>query len=575
MKEFIGRLKQNFGQNLGHNLELYATILVCGFLLILKILRIETQGWMEAAILTVLLILAVSAVRDRSFDSRLLQRINQLADQVEEPGVRWFARRSDATTLMLHDLQSYSRVSFLGISHQSLHQYLQNHLQAGHTVPWETIDVCFASATLGAAYEGRAFDANMRNARQNVAALLTRPAYRSQLPKFAGVHFFQHNAIVGHTGSIFGNSSPAVVYVVHSSVRVLGDLHQDLTMRLATLPDDSELHRMRIDHYIGTFNRLKRTAHNLGSFVSTVWDRSAEQWTSYAEASEVLPATMKKLLDVSGLRDDDLILDVGAGSGITYSSLIRDKPQVRVTLLDSSPQMIQIARDYFRDKSNIQTALCQVPGRDCEELDIPSQHYSLIIIHQSLKDLVSSFGGLDQLAAWCKTKLCRGGRVAIAAHNGMLSMPRPLGFEGWKDQFRGGLLRVLRKKRKGALRTEGARLTEPEITQAFSRQSFTPAEPVHEVYPFSYRERREMWRVPAVLDSIVDIEEIGEQDLTAIVDEVIEPLMGKASMPRSMTFQCFTLSGSRPAIEVEPDSQSCSQPGPAEPAAPQSPTALL
>src|SRR5947209_552462 len=123
-----------------HNLHIYIVVPVCCLLLALELSGIGKSEWIQGATLVTLLILALSTVRDRAVEEKILDKLDRLAASISvEPGVRWYAHRADATTDMLRDMGVFGHLAFLGISHRQLRGYLAEVLQSHRALPWENI----------------------------------------------------------------------------------------------------------------------------------------------------------------------------------------------------------------------------------------------------------------------------------------------------------------------------------------------------------------------------------------------------------------------------------------------------
>lgn len=541
LRRFVSHLRENF--------EIYGIFLAFVFLTVLEISHVKEPHkepqWIETAILITLLLVAVASTRDRHAYKELGVKIDRMTEGTGgELGVKWYPQRNDAFTEMLSDLASFKHVAFLGISQKDLCDYLKQAIEKGGVLPWESLKVFFASERLGEAYEGNRFESHVKAARQEIASLLTQPANVSCLPQFGSVRFFQHNGIATHTGSVYSNDTDllAVIYVVHSRIQLAGDTKEGLTIRLQALPHNSPLHQMRLDYYSGIYANLGSASRDLGVFRRTVWDESAQQWSSYSRHSAVLKRSMLKLAEMAALQNNETVLDLGAGSGEHWEALLHTHPGISsAVLLDASPQMVGLARDYFRNNSKVCTALCTVPANDGSDIDLSGETFSLIVVHQALRELVDACGNADNLAVWCRDRLRPGGRVVLAAHNGALDLSPPQDWEAWEDPFRSELVRRLRHAA-GNLRTPSPRLSQKEIEGAFLRQEFDLAAKETSVdHQFSYEDRRRMWHVPAVLDSVVDVSRVDRTMAANAVESAVAPLMPARTMPRTMVFWRFDL----------------------------------
>lgn len=550
----MGKRLSSVVRRLAHDLELYATLAVCGLLLVLKILHVVEEHWVSSAILVTLMLLALGSLRDRSGDKALRQTLEKIASKPNDEGaLRWYTRRSEATADMLLDMASFPHIAFLGISQRQLGGYLRERLQhATGPLPWETLEIYFAPRVLGEAYEGTDFQGRLLTARQEIAALLTDPACLSRLPKLRTVTFLQHDGFSTHTGSVFGLSPQqvSVLYAVHSAVRLHGDTHQGLTIRLSANhgpgPRDS-----RFEHYEGIYRALSQSAAGLGCFARSTWDLSAEQWSRYARQSDVLARSATIVAEMVSPQPGDSVLDIGSGSGDSARIILDRYPGASVTLLDGSPQMIRLMQARFGGESCIRFALCHLPSLDGSSIDLGEDRFAFIVIHQSLSDLMRSFGSLSGLATWCSRRLRPGGQIVVSAHNTVVATDRPNGFEGWKDPFRAQMVKLLKSKvRKWHLQDAPKPIAAEKIVAAFTSHGFNLDDHRREVIELSFDERRLLWHVPAVIESLVgDTMGFSRRDeLDKIVDDTADSLRGQRTMPRTVLFWRFVAVAGRGAL---------------------------
>jgi SAM-dependent methyltransferase len=534
--------RQSALRSIGHNLELYATLAVCGFLIVLKILHVVEEQWIYSAILVTLMLLALGSLRDRADDMALRRSLERFAAKSnDEGGLRWYTLRADATADMLADMGSFRHMVFLGVSHRQLPGYLRDKLQcAVAPLPWETVDVYFASDLLGEAYEGANFHRNLAASRQEIAGLLSDPAYADRLPHLRSISFYQNKVLAAHTGSLFGCSTRelAVIYAVHSAVHLHGDTHHGLTIRLSACPGLG-VRDGRFEYYDGVYRALSQSSVSLGVFARSIWDRSATRWTAYARQSKVLARSAAIVAERMSPQSGDSVLDIGSGSGNAARAILEHHSGISMVLLEGSPQMVGLLRNEFRHDSLVRVALCQLPVLDGSGVDLGQDEFSFIVIHESLGELVRSFRGLDQLAAWCRGRLRPGGQVLVAAHNTLVEAAPPPGFENWQDPFRAELARRLKKKKLRPLRNPPRKLERAEITNAFLNHGLRLEELREEAIEMDYEERRCLWKVPAVMGSMIDGSETATEELDRLVDEVIDELRGQRTMPRTVVFWRF------------------------------------
>jgi SAM-dependent methyltransferase len=406
-------------------------------------------------------------------------------------------------------------------------------------LPWKTIEVYFASPELGALYEHSKFEANLRQARLDIAACLTSPTYSLMLRAFEGVEFRQAKRPFDHSGSmfgsVFGDANLEIdftsIYVVHSRLYAT-ELKDGITtcLRITPARATSNLHVARMRHYINAYRSLRTDSRSLGKFRHTIWDDSSLQWSEFATQSRILDISMEHLVGVADLRRDETVLELGAGSGETSRRLVEKVDRGVVTLLDASPQMVVRARRLFLEVPHVKVALCELPEYDLDHLELRDRPYSTIVIHQSFQDLAQAFdNNLYRLANWCSERLTPDGRMIIAAHNSIVETERPDGFEIWDDPFPHILRGEIRRSRilRPRLRSRPTRphYTRAQIEDAFLASGFAKVDRTMLRIPMGMDERILMWRVPAVMNSIVDLGSDGTREIPAICDSLRRQLV--------------------------------------------------
>ena len=530
-------------RGIARNLEFYATLVVCSFLLILEIFGLVEPQLLSSAILAVLMLLALGGIRDRAAELAVSRSLETLAlNSARDGPVRWYMKREDATADMKADMSQHRQLVFFGVSHRQLEEYLRDAMSRGTTLPWESIEVYFAAQPIGEAYEGSRFGQHLRSARHAIASVLTDPTYRDRIPQFRAVRFYQQNGVATHTGCMFGANARAfsVIYAVHSAVRLHGDTHQGLTIRLTAVPG-SGTNDHRFDHYADMYKILSQSSTSLGHFGPTVWNSSAREWGNYARQSEILPRSASIVANMISPPEGEIVLDVGSGTGDSACLLLKQHPHITLVVLDGSPQMIRALRSSLGDDDRVRIALCHLPDTDGSGIDIRDIRFATIVIHQSLTDLSASFGSLDELVMWIRNHLKVSGEVVVCEHNTVIETERPAGFESWQDPLRERLGVKLRKVHKPFLRTPSDPKAPRDVVAAFERYGFHLAEHRTEVLDLSYDERRRLWHVPAVMDSVVDVTRVPPDDVRQVVDEAIAELRGQRTMPRTAVIWRFIL----------------------------------
>jgi SAM-dependent methyltransferase len=458
---------------------------------------------------------------------------------------------------MYTDMQTAKKLVFIGSSQRSLVGFLREAIRrtSSQTLPWEEIEVYFAPPEIGQLYddEGPNFTVKVREVRQSVAGFLTDPTRKGWLAAFQEVQFSEMRRPMTYTGAMFGPGGVdhefSTIYVVHS--RFYGvNFNQDITTRF-TFTDSSAserpsaVHMARMAHYAEAYTNIRRESRSLGRFQRSVWDESADQWSRFLTGSRVLIESMAALVELNDIKPGATILDVGAGPGDTSELLLQWSGHGGITLLDASPQMVQFARRKFQGRSSVDIALCAVqPDQSILNVDLNSRLFSVLVFHQSLGNVAEAFNNdLVALARWCFQSVESGGQVIIAVHNGVIEAAKPKGYENWEDEFRIALDREIRRILAWRLYRKGPRtrslFKREGIENAFRSQGFSGGIKDQRVISMTMDERVLMWRVPAVMNSVVDVVAGGIDHLSAVCDNLQRELAGKISMPQTVTYWTF------------------------------------
>lgn len=109
---------------------------------------------------------------------------------------------------------------------------------------------------------------------------------------------------------------------------------------------------------------------------------------------------INKILEITGLKDNLNILDVGCGTGILESFLLKYNPNA-ITAVDISDKMIEVAKSKYTD-SRI-TFLC-------EDIQEHKGLYDYIIIYSAYPH----FNDKEKLLEHLSSMLTNGGKIVVA-----------------------------------------------------------------------------------------------------------------------------------------------------------------
>ena len=434
-----------------------------------------------------------------------------------------FGSRQDTTEDLMTELRAYQKLVFLGISHQQLagllKRVLQN-LRGRETLPWESVEVYFVRDDIGEVYEQAQFHNHLCASRRQIADVLINEF--DKLPRLREVAFMQSNSTRSQTGCLLGDPGPPPVFHVgYLPITVPpGTPDEAPTLKLASRGGEEARQPIR-DALLKLYQAVRENHHPLGTFRRTLWDRSVKRWSEFCTASKVQQAGMLKLVEFAKFRPNEQVLELAAGTGDLSHFLVdglEEAAAARLTVLDGSPGMLRAARRVLQGRADY--ALCRLSSvgdgegyfDDRRNIDIRGTKFDAIVMYQALFAVANNEAGLARVARWCARHLKPRGRVILSAHNTAVQMDTVPPFDRDSDPLRValretavamGLEAHIRKNEVSELTIEG-------VERAFRQASFAPGRPC-ETYRFENpnAERHEMWRVPAILDSFIDVERVG------------------------------------------------------------------
>jgi SAM-dependent methyltransferase len=510
---------------------------IAGFLVALISYAAARVSWLIACSLGLALLVGFTV-------ARVLQRA---------AAVQVYGKRKWSDDPFLRDITRYQHAAFIGISHPNLPLYLEQAAKRANNSVLETVDVYFPKTIDGELWEGRSFLAATRHSRLEISAMLTSPEIARSLPRLREIRFLRmaHHptyggCVLGHNGDL-----PLVQYAVLYLPSEDKDLKTTLTLRV--------LHNRR--HLLGTsveelnealFESYKVITHqaaSIGCVQPSIWDISVESWDSFTSQCEGYSQSMKTLVELSKIKDGESVLDLGAGCGST-TQIIRDRaPHAKLTLLDSSPQMLHRAKIRFGESAEY--VLCKLPGLLGEQpMDL--EHHSQfdhIVLHLALPSIASTKRDLESVATWSRQWLKREGRFTIAAHNTVVTNDL-VSYRPETDEFRTRLLAAARKRCVENTRNDPREqcLSPNDVTTAFSEAGFRLEETKASSYPWTMNDRILMWQTPAVLDRLIDAKSVPVDVRKAILQEVKQHVDGQGTAPLAVTFFVFVLDKSKAGV---------------------------
>lgn len=450
--------------------------------------------------------------------------------------VRIYRSRNSSDADMYEDFCTARRATFIGVSHLHLVGYLERAIAScSDELPLEEIVVCYAASEDGALFERSNFRHNVKTSKIDIASLLMNPSVRRRLPEFRSLRFLQSTRHRTFGGCKFsrGTRGKSIYYVNHYLPGIQPKTEKMLTFRLEGSAESRGVGGELLSEYGLAFEVVTLNAESVGTFNPSPWDASVKQWRAFSGHCTAHQRSMSHLLDMAELKPCQRVLDIGTSTGDTAT--LMTPRGVYLTLLDSSPMMIQACRDLHGESADY--FMCRA-GTDEASAEL-GKKFDVIVCHLALPALAEDPASLGRLAAWCAFHLERSGRLALTCHNTALATPGS-DYKPSADPLRQALKSVGNWENfRGLYRERPSRMFRPkEIEVAFSNSHFVIAKKETRAFEMSMKDRILMWSAPAVLDSLFDIKGLGNK-IDGLIAEVEHKVWGRKTPDMLVSFWVF------------------------------------
>lgn len=275
--------------------------------------------------------------------------------------------------------------------------------------------------------------------------------------------------------------------------------------------------------------------------ISNIWDQSVEEWDRFELNYPVYSNVMKSLCEFGEISREHNVLDLGCGTGRSSLRLAGYIPDGSLTVLDSSPQMVRKAEELLSGNSRV--SLVVADARMPPYGVVNRMKFDRIVVHFSFPGVVDNESSTESFACNWKYSLKQDGEMLIAIHNSFIECDTPTGFEGWSDPLRSELRRAAQAVGVDSYIREDVRykFTVDEIVNGFRDGGFHLKKIDTKVFERSMRDRIAMWKVPAVLNSFLDVREVDNQKMDQLLSIVSKGVKGMDTMPTIVVFFRFCL----------------------------------
>ncbi len=436
---------------------------------------------------------------------------------------RSYVDRNSATDSMFTDMEFSRKMVFLGISNTSLGGYFIDFLdkisKEGKILKWEEIDIYFSNDDCGRAWDSN-FDHKIVGSIQAISTALTNPLIKKLVPALKKINFYQNTLPSYYGGSLFCTKDNVpidefnICYVVHYTNSADREVKSSYSERLTI---KAKLH---FSHYMNSFSFLKNTAKILFQLdTNNLWEISADAWGNFENRFGIYSTIMDKFIDFCKIRNTERIIDLGCGTGLLTSKIIRKNQQVNILLLDNSAQMLSKANKLFSGNDNVRSILSNAQSSEPLYGNLKTKRYNKILTAFSLQCFLNHNDSINSFVTRWKSHLNDCGEIILLIHNSCLTATDftqyiPSEFVGWNDPLREGMQKVAQNMnlniRADLRRTFGLL----EIDSGFTTAGFTKVDSAFCLFDRTIDDRKEMWRVPAILNSFLDLRDMEKNSIT-------------------------------------------------------------
>lgn len=128
----------------------------------------------------------------------------------------------------------------------------------------------------------------------------------------------------------------------------------------------------------------------------------AKNWDNIIEVNET---KINYLLSQIDIKEDDYILDVGTGTGVLIPFLTKLSPNGKIKAVDISCNMLDVAREKFKDMNNVEFTLLNV------ETEILDEKFNKIVLYSMFPHLENRTNTIKKLV---ENNLLDSGKLIIA-----------------------------------------------------------------------------------------------------------------------------------------------------------------
>lgn len=433
-----------------------------------------------------------------------------------------FKKREETDGLMIQSLKDAKEVDFIGTSHRKLSDFLKSVFRDKNELT--TINLLYACDADGFARD-KSFQDTMRKSIRNIGNLIGLEASHNNISDNFTLNLFQmrHNC--------FFNGCRIDEKTFYISNRLYEDgieSESEYTVYFEKSKKSDDLQTI-FKCYSEAFNALRNNAVYLWKFKKDLWNLSVNQWDNFINHSYAYGTNMREVVEIVEKLKPSCVMEVCCGTGQLTRMLADRLQDCKLIFVDKSPRMVSHCEEKLG--SSAVGYVFDVTDSSASTDYFFGDHpfVNIIVCHISIPIPEIGIDNFINFLNFCFAYLKMNGHLVISLLNTTVKIEDDK-YDQKKDVFReslktfsenAGVGKHYRQKTKELI---GQSDLEKLILET---GRFKIVDRISKVYPFTMQERLNMWKTPAVLDTLLDYEGIERSQLNKILIQLENTVSGK------------------------------------------------
>ena len=434
--------------------------------------------------------------------------------------IKVYKESKESDSDFLCDLEKCQTATFVGTTHPKLHNYVHSAISRSKTIT--EINVLYASNTELRILGKSPLEINYSI--QSIIDSLTAVSFKNTNSDNLLVNISQLQQYTSFSGCFIDDK---ILYITHFSPKN-GKFGTDgLTIRITksfSTPRISSLY----DEYSKIYYDLINTANIMTRAYPTEWDMSVEEWEEFESDGSTYDKSMNdfaaKVVEKGGTK----ILELGSGTGKLAEKILQKSNKLEhIMLTDFSGKMLEYCKRKFNEdkRVSIQFFNPYESGKIIDGLYSVGHRFSCVISHLSFPFPEDSRSEYLCLINMVNNLLVDNGRFIICIHNVVIDLQEDA-YDRSKDNLVQDLEGLFSAKygRKCLKRLGRTKYCQDDFKEIHTLNDFMLEEDgTVNSYHFSMKDRINMWQVPAILNTMIDSQYLGDKRINnAIFSELRE-----------------------------------------------------